>query len=363
MDLQRELVECLTLGQGMDALVALLRRRLDAPAAFIDLRGSVLAQAPRRAVWPVEALCVWQPDGGAAVDGLTVVPVELEGDVVALLCTATGPGCLPLLGFAANVAALELGRLHAILSGRRELAAQLFHDIITAAIPDWDSERRLRGFGVDTGQANHVILGAADCSPKRLQKFPWNLHALLAQRNEPYVRASVQGRLMLLVPEGEEMERIARLTLGHLAQLGPNARVGVSGAHPGVSGVRLGYYEAQDALQRGPGINHREQINLGAALLCANLDLPMYELAAMAMQPLLDYDEQHGGQLVDTLHAYFSHDCATGPAAEELFIHRNTMRYRLSLIERITGRDLSSFGDRIHFWLATTALRQGRRPQ
>lgn len=151
---------------------------------------------------------------------------------------------------------------------------------------------------------------------------------------------------------------MARLALSHLSQLGSRARIGVSGPHEGVSGLRVGFIEAADALQGGPGINHQTRVNMGTALMSAHLDRSMYELAAQALRPLLDYDAEHGGQLVETLDVFLRNDCATGPAAEELFVHRNTLRYRLTLVEKLTDRDLSSFTDRVHFWLATIVHRQ-----
>jgi purine catabolism regulator len=42
--------------------------------------------------------------------------------------------------------------------------------------------------------------------------------------------------------------------------------------------------------------------------------------------------------------------------ADRLFIHRNTVRYRLSQIEQLTGRSLDQTNDRVHLWLALLAL-------
>jgi len=354
-----QLLASIASGSGIDGLVAMLRHRVQAPVAVIDMRGSILSQAPSRMVWPVELLLHWRPGSGPEeTDGHLVVPIQLDGDVIALLCSPAKPEHLPVLRLAANVAALELGRLQAMMAGRRELVAQLLEDIRAGAIPDWDASRRLAGFGVDVSKENQVIMGQADCPPQRLKSFPWNLHLLLAQRRDPYLRATLEDGLVLVVPAGGEVDAVARLTLSHLSQLGSRARVGVSGPHEGVTGLRIGFIEAVDALGVGPGINHQTRIDLGVALMSAHLDRPMYELAEQALRPLLEYDAEHGGQLVETLDVFLRNDCATGPAAEALFVHRNTLRYRLALIEKLTGRDLSSFNDWVHFWLATTVHRK-----
>ncbi|MFC0454086.1 helix-turn-helix domain-containing protein [Rhodococcus jostii] len=52
-------------------------------------------------------------------------------------------------------------------------------------------------------------------------------------------------------------------------------------------------------------------------------------------------------------------DCAPAATAAALFLHRNTLRNRLKLIEELTGRDLDSPSSRTHFWLATTGWELG----
>ncbi|MGW1401326.1 helix-turn-helix domain-containing protein [Streptomyces sp. NPDC002405] len=42
--------------------------------------------------------------------------------------------------------------------------------------------------------------------------------------------------------------------------------------------------------------------------------------------------------------------------ARELTLHRNSLRYRLRLIEQLTGRDLDRLADRTELWLAALAL-------
>jgi purine catabolism regulator len=41
--------------------------------------------------------------------------------------------------------------------------------------------------------------------------------------------------------------------------------------------------------------------------------------------------------------------------AEKLIVHRNTVRYRLEQIEKLTGRSLARTADRVQLWLALAA--------
>ncbi|WP_449240624.1 PucR family transcriptional regulator [Desulfoscipio gibsoniae] len=56
---------------------------------------------------------------------------------------------------------------------------------------------------------------------------------------------------------------------------------------------------------------------------------------------LIDYDQQHNTELYNTLIAYVDNNCNNSLTAEKLFIHVNSLRYRINKIEKILKADLS----------------------
>ncbi|MBB6696804.1 PucR family transcriptional regulator [Clostridium algidicarnis] len=56
--------------------------------------------------------------------------------------------------------------------------------------------------------------------------------------------------------------------------------------------------------------------------------------------PILEYDEKHGMDLIGTLKCYFKNNRHLLKTSQELFIHRNTLLYRLSTIKDLLKRDL-----------------------
>ena len=62
----------------------------------------------------------------------------------------------------------------------------------------------------------------------------------------------------------------------------------------------------------------------------------------ITMNPLLDYDEENGADLLSTLQLYLPCDCSIDETADRLFVHKNTIRYRLRKIEEIMDCDLKS---------------------
>lgn len=59
------------------------------------------------------------------------------------------------------------------------------------------------------------------------------------------------------------------------------------------------------------------------------------------MRALLDYDAENKSELIATLEAYFASNQNLRLTAERLFVHKNSVIYRLRKIEGLTGRRLS----------------------
>jgi DNA-binding PucR family transcriptional regulator len=57
------------------------------------------------------------------------------------------------------------------------------------------------------------------------------------------------------------------------------------------------------------------------------------------LEPLRQYDREHHGDLVKTLAAYLRHGGNSVQTANALFIHRNSLRYRLSRVQALTSLD------------------------
>ena len=82
-------------------------------------------------------------------------------------------------------------------------------------------------------------------------------------------------------------------------------------------------------------------------------DLPMAQrYCDQIIGPLVQYDESHSNNLVQTINAYFDHHGNISQTAEMLYIHRNTLLYRLDRIQELTGQDLNNAHDRLALQLA-----------
>lgn len=72
---------------------------------------------------------------------------------------------------------------------------------------------------------------------------------------------------------------------------------------------------------------------------------------------LIEYDTAHNSSLIMTLAAYFTHHGNLSQTAEALYIHRNTLQYRMDRIAEISGFDLDNPETRLAVQLAIKAYR------
>ena len=342
---------------GLTHLVAALRAALGAEVALFDLGGSTLATAPARAIWDAAAVRRVADGSGAPGQPFQVRHVEYEGETVALLAARITADPDRLLETALDLVAIELGRLRAAQQGRRELSASLIDDVLARRVTDADAIGRLRSVGVDAGRPFRLLLGWARMPATRRERLPWGgIYALMSDRPDPFLRILRGEHVLMVVPDDAMVGRIAENLRAQLAEIGDAARVGVSLAHVGGAGLRAGYFEALSATREGEGVRHPGRLDLTRLLVMTNTSVPLADVARDLLRPLIEYDDAHGSALVETLRAYLTADRDVAAATTSLFIHRNTLRYRLRQITTLLDIDVDASATIASLWLAYAAL-------
>jgi purine catabolism regulator len=69
---------------------------------------------------------------------------------------------------------------------------------------------------------------------------------------------------------------------------------------------------------------------------------------------LVAYDRDHDADLVKTLQVYLECDRSPSQASKVLFVHTQTVNYRLARIQELTGRSMPSTGDVSELWFAAS---------
>jgi DNA-binding PucR family transcriptional regulator len=74
-----------------------------------------------------------------------------------------------------------------------------------------------------------------------------------------------------------------------------------------------------------------------------------------SLEILLDADAKVGSVYVDTLRSYFKNNQNVTQTAQELFVHRNTINYRINKIRELLEDDFDDSLIRLHLQIAIMA--------
>ena len=86
-----------------------------------------------------------------------------------------------------------------------------------------------------------------------------------------------------------------------------------------------------------------------------NVDMKM--VCDKAVFRLLDYDREHHTEYCHTLEVYIRNERNIGASAEELYIHRNTLLYRIARLKYLTGVDLDDYQTRVRLGVSFYIVR------
>ncbi|MFE2432262.1 PucR family transcriptional regulator [Streptomyces sp. NPDC059373] len=261
------------------------------------------------------------------------------------------------------------------LAAAMDVAARIGVRLAAEAGAATDLGRELRAALTGPADALRALLGAdADEWHALVCVLPWTAEDVPGIRTVPGAAAlcavpQAQGP-QAQGPQGAALAALVRLrspevvTPAHTAaarllEAGPGAGAGVSAPRRGLDALPEAWGEALAAARVA-----RARPRLGPVADWSTLG-PYRLLAALtttpdpAVRPLLE--PQHA-ELARTAEVYL--DCAgqAGRTAAELRIHRQTLYYRLSRVEQLTGLDLDSGEDRLLLHMALKSARlQGTR--
>ena len=135
--------------------------------------------------------------------------------------------------------------------------------------------------------------------------------------------------------------------------------VGVSAPADGVTTLSRALHEAGSA-RRLAALRGTAAISVVTSDEVASHELLLATIPPSVQQsfrerllgPLLAYDDRHRAELLPTLREFLACSGSWNACAAKLYVHVNTVRYRIRRIEELTGRDLSCLDDQVNFLLA-----------
>ena len=156
--------------------------------------------------------------------------------------------------------------------------------------------------------------------------------------------------------ESKDLEKLARSIVDTLSsEFYTKAVVGIGTSVIGVKDLARSFKEAQIALEVGKVFDTDESIvrydNLGIARLIYQLPTTLCETFLKEVFKTGSIDSLDHETLF-TIHRFFENKLNVSETSRKLFVHRNTLVYRLEKIKKLTGLDLREFDDAIIFKIA-----------
>ena len=156
--------------------------------------------------------------------------------------------------------------------------------------------------------------------------------------------------------EPEELEELAK-SIAHTlnSEFYSKVAIGISTVVTGLKDLARAYKESRVALEVGKMFDTEKNIisydNLGIGRLIYQLpttlcEIFLQEVFKKGSLESLDRDT------LDTVQRFFEYNLNVSETSRNLFVHRNTLVYRLEKIRKITGLDLRNFDQAITFKVA-----------
>jgi carbohydrate diacid regulator len=156
--------------------------------------------------------------------------------------------------------------------------------------------------------------------------------------------------------ESKDLEKLARSINDTLrSEFYFNAVIGIGTCVTGIKELAHSFKEAQVALEVGKVFDTEKLIisyeNLGIARLIYQLPTTLCEmfLKEVFKRGSIESLDQ---ETLFTIQKFFENNLNVSETSRKLFVHRNTLVYRLEKIKKLTGLDLREFDDAIVFKVA-----------
>lgn len=264
---------------------------------------------------------------------------------------------------ALNVLAFELMKDEALKQTDRKVRDAFFSNLVLGAFStDDEIISRSREFRLRDGQASVCVAGELDTAREPISFIQFQMETNeVCEFLEGEVRAFpfpvhlfVKDHICVLITEMMASEENSyRFLKPYLLNMQDQVHrffpqtlsFGLSNLFTDVSGIPSAYQEAVDALHAGMQIGRRSFIQAYQARGIADLlhRIPSEDLRKLyqeTLQSMAFPKKEENRDLLHTLYVYLESNCQISETAKKLYVHRNTVIYRIDKCEQILGKDL-----------------------
>lgn len=316
---------------------------------------------------------------------LVVMPAGVISDPLGYIFTLETGAPLQELDFialshASTAVALEIAKQRAITEAKRRMRSDFLTEMFEGKyVREEDLYQRARSVGLNLAKKHMVLVMRFDFSDgleKELGKLESRIHSAVGStinKHSPKCNFVVKGDTLIIFIHFERLfdRQYSQQETRNLAVLLKNAiekgsgetrvSAGIGGFYPSPLNLDQSYREALQALEVGckmfgPGsitsVNELGVFGILGELSGKLLD----QYTTGILDQLYQYDAKNQTDLVKTVEAYLDEKEIYTDVAKRLFVHPNTVKYRIEKVREVLGFDpFKKPEQRLNFHLALKA--------
>lgn len=404
-EVHRSLTQLVLQGAGMEKLVETVAQLLALPVAIADNGFRILAysegelgaqdpfieflnQVRQEGLYPGSGVPVQRSLWVDSTLSMVLLhPVQVGSEVYGYICVWERDGefserdmvCVEQAGI---VTALAFQKQRAVSETSQRFRNDFIRDLLTGRVSTrQEALSRASLYDFDLSVPRVLLLVRQDrfkeaelSVEQRVHFQRWLESTLQSGAPDHCVIADLGGTTVLLLaprkatPEGAKQQALD-LARQLVSSAGVERQGGKIPVHLGIGPFYedfmswpVAYREAKEALEIGSHlvsgqVSHYDDLGVFRLLARVQDTEELERFAHGVLGGLLQYDARNNSNLVETLHALIEADGNLQQAASNLFVHYNTLRYRLQRISEIQGLRFDSVSDMARADVALKAYR------
>ena len=320
--------------QGADvaSLLVAIFEVIDSPLAVYDSYQSVIAQYPENTPWNSR-------EGSQARSGTLSIPLPMglkQTCTLAIKAADADNQLSALLGPVASILALQLNRSVVLdPSSHQEIVKLVETCELWDEFTHGDVRHAIQETGLDPRK--EIGLVVADVSGE-FHSTSWRLRVALHEAFNTVRVTDIDDRLIAFTQSPrDEPDAISQALLAIHVKQPVVVKLPTSSLYQ----LRMTVVHSLQLINRIDRPQLAPSLGLGAVVV-ATAGRGARESAQGFLRPLVEHDGTRAGQLFETLRTFLRNDARPTPTCAELFIHRNSLNYRLRKISDLLAVDLNS---------------------
>ncbi|NTV89265.1 MAG: PucR family transcriptional regulator [Clostridiales bacterium] len=224
-------------------------------------------------------------------------------------------------------------------------------------------EERIKSLGWELQDCQYLMLIKAE--QENLENTPFPNFREMLESLVPYSKSVIYfDHLLLIVSRKKEKMPLTGDSLSELSVFLRNNQLkcGISRPFEHLEDIRKHYEQSLKSIDLGTNIKREDVIYIYDDYVVYHVldackeKLDLVDICCPVVMDLIEYDRKNKTHYTLTLYTYLTQALNLTVSAEMLFIHHNTMRFRIEKIQKILNLDLNNGNILFHLLLSFKAL-------